>query len=229
MFRTTLITLAFGCLQTSLAVAPTGSEVESSIRGSGDDLEMRLHGRLIDSSGQPVHDASVTASVTVAMKGFAGETRVDATINGNQFEAWLPVHQAQPLTLTVTAVDVGTGVRGSEINQPSSMGNRKRSRLRSVLSARPLDRRSSGTAQSRSHLCQSRRLFGRSWRRCCQENSTGRICRDPISRNFRYWRKDANQPRRSDRKHWPSFRLRRHKTPKKDAGNHLSAIGPRTN
>ena len=59
------------------------------IRGKSDNLEMRIRGEILDVDGQP----ALASTISVSLRESNSDVPVDVTVNGNQFEAWLPVYR----------------------------------------------------------------------------------------------------------------------------------------
>lgn len=66
----------------------TSAEPTAWLRNSGKQLEMRIHGEVLDSNGQPVVDFGVSGSFRNSLSSQPFEPK----IIGNRFEAWLPVN-----------------------------------------------------------------------------------------------------------------------------------------
>ncbi|MGZ0165154.1 MAG: M56 family metallopeptidase [Planctomycetales bacterium] len=69
------------------------------MRGEGARREMLLRGRVRDTSGQPAREFDVIVSV----KKKAGRQAVAATVNGSQFEVWIPIVGSHWFYLEVSA------------------------------------------------------------------------------------------------------------------------------
>jgi hypothetical protein len=76
------------------------------LRGSGKDLQIRLHGEVFDSDGQPAQDPNVTCGMNSTY--FAPS--LEPTLHVNQFEIWLPVNKANQFSMWLMA-------RSSDNNQ----------------------------------------------------------------------------------------------------------------
>jgi Thioredoxin-like len=73
------------------AETPTGDW----LRGSGENLQIRLHGEVLDSNGRPATDQRITCGI----HGVNSESTREPTVHGNQFDIWLPVNSANPFSL----------------------------------------------------------------------------------------------------------------------------------
>lgn len=93
-----LATLGWAASSLSFAAEPP---VESWLRGSGRDLEMRLHGEVVDADGAPVEGVVISGRI----KPFGGGRVIEpaVTVTGNRFEAWLPVNRTQWQALWIKA------------------------------------------------------------------------------------------------------------------------------
>jgi beta-lactamase regulating signal transducer with metallopeptidase domain len=58
------------------------------LRGEGESLEIRLRGEIVDSEGKPAADAKLKTSI---YDGQAKSTDLPNSVEGNQFEIWVPV------------------------------------------------------------------------------------------------------------------------------------------
>ena len=88
MLRHILLAVAVLCAA-SFCDAAESTGVDSWLRGSGRDLEMRLHGTIVDAEGRPAEDAKVTATV----HSRAPLRQLDVPVEGNRFELWVPVNR----------------------------------------------------------------------------------------------------------------------------------------
>lgn len=79
--------------------------VETWLRGSGADLEMRLHGQVVDADGKPAQEIEITG----ALYAEHATTPLAAAIDGNRFEIWLPVNRSKWHSLWLRATDPATG------------------------------------------------------------------------------------------------------------------------
>lgn len=59
------------------------------IRGTSDNLEMRIRGEILDVDGQPAR----APSLVVSIKENNSSESIDASLQGHRFEVWLPVHR----------------------------------------------------------------------------------------------------------------------------------------
>lgn len=59
------------------------------IRGTSDNLEMRIRGEILDVDGQP----ALAPTVLFSLSESNSHEPIDVTVNGHQFEAWLPVYR----------------------------------------------------------------------------------------------------------------------------------------
>lgn len=91
-----LALLGWAASSLSFAAEPP---VESWLRGSGRDLEMRVNGELFDADGKPIEGATVTGRINTE----GGGRPIEATVAGNRFEAWIPVNQGRWQTLWLHA------------------------------------------------------------------------------------------------------------------------------
>ncbi len=76
-------------------VEPLPVDPRDCIRGTGDQLEFRLHGRLLSSAHQPL----VSPSVQVRERGSGAV--YPATVSGNRYEVWLTAKKFRWFTLTL--------------------------------------------------------------------------------------------------------------------------------
>lgn len=86
-----LVGAVYGKLPSVIAASPP-----EWLRGSGDDLEMRLSGRVVDATGSPAKNCQVSA-VTLQTPPYA------AAIQGDRFEVWIPVNRKRLRSLTLHA------------------------------------------------------------------------------------------------------------------------------
>lgn len=68
-----------------------GQVSDDWIRGTQDNLEMRIRGAIFDVDGQPVQAPLITAKIF----DYISSQEIDVNCEGNRFEVWLPVHQAE--------------------------------------------------------------------------------------------------------------------------------------
>jgi len=79
--------------------------VETWLRGSGADLEMRLHGEVVDANGKPAQGVEITG----AMRSDTTTASLAAKPEANHFEIWLPVNRSKWHALWIKAIDSTTG------------------------------------------------------------------------------------------------------------------------
>lgn len=59
------------------------------IRGSGEDLEIRILGEVVNPDGQPAENLTIACGM---LESLGVGSRLDATVDGNRFEVWVPVN-----------------------------------------------------------------------------------------------------------------------------------------
>jgi hypothetical protein len=59
------------------------------LRGSGEDLQLCLHGKVVDSDGQPATGVQVIAN----MNSTIADRPLPASVEGHRFRLWIPVNQ----------------------------------------------------------------------------------------------------------------------------------------
>jgi beta-lactamase regulating signal transducer with metallopeptidase domain len=92
-FRSDLVSAASPVTQLPLAQEKTlPSDPKDGIRGSGDQLEFRLRGRLLNGTEEPL----VNPTVTVSESG--SEQTYPATVVGDRYELWLPARSLRWLS-----------------------------------------------------------------------------------------------------------------------------------
>ncbi len=87
---------------------------EDSIRGTGDALEFRLHGRLLFSPDQSLEQASV------AVRMADNDQVHNATVSDDQYEVWLPAKSRSWFSITIECVSKD-GRSGSSSIGPSGL------------------------------------------------------------------------------------------------------------
>jgi beta-lactamase regulating signal transducer with metallopeptidase domain len=96
-----------GGVRPAIAQAPVvAAEPNDWLRGTGDNLEIRLRGEVVNEKGEPETDAKVNGM----LRFLHGDFSVKATTKGNQFEAWLPVNRGK-LWWFAIAVESADGQR----------------------------------------------------------------------------------------------------------------------
>ena len=79
--------------------------VDTWLRGSGSELEMRFHGQVVDADGQPAKEIEITGALYAEHE----TTPLTAATAGNRFEIWLPVNRSKWHSLWLRATDPATG------------------------------------------------------------------------------------------------------------------------
>ncbi|HEY2881732.1 MAG TPA: hypothetical protein VGJ15_04850, partial [Pirellulales bacterium] len=65
--------------------------METWLRGSGNKLELCLHGEILDADGHPATDCQLAATIQTEF----AEQRLQPSIEGNQFKLWMPINQRE--------------------------------------------------------------------------------------------------------------------------------------
>lgn len=78
---------------------PGNAATDAWIRGSLEDLELRLHGEVLDFDGQPAEGAVVE----VIFRNQSATEKIEADVEGNRFEVWLPAYRTDWHALIVRA------------------------------------------------------------------------------------------------------------------------------
>ncbi len=106
--RRVLVTLlAFGLALAWSELLAKADEppVETWLRGSGADLELRLHGEVVDADGKPAQGVEITG----ALRSDTTTASLAAKPEANHFEIWLPVNRSKWHALWIKAIDSTTG------------------------------------------------------------------------------------------------------------------------
>ena len=86
-----------------VAVAPRPLAAESRspewLRGSGDDLELRLRGEVLDADGRPATNVQVDGDLLTT----SVPSPLHTSIGGHRFELWIPVNQSQSFGVRLRA------------------------------------------------------------------------------------------------------------------------------
>lgn len=102
-----IILIALLCGRSAYAVTQA---TDDWIRGTPDKLEMRIRGEILDVDGQP----AIEPSVSVSLRESNSDVPVDVTVNGHQFEAWLPVYRRDWHLVRIQAASKDAERRASE-------------------------------------------------------------------------------------------------------------------
>lgn len=89
--------------------------VETWLRGAGENLELRLHGEVLDANGAPAKGVEVSG----VLKSAITNATVAAQPEGHRFEIWLPVNRQQWHALRLKAIDPATGHVAYHMLSPS--------------------------------------------------------------------------------------------------------------
>ncbi|WP_146395982.1 thioredoxin family protein [Pseudobythopirellula maris] len=82
------------------------------LRGSGDDLEIRLHGEVLTSDGASAERVEMTGGMN-----HRGATEpIEFAVEGGRFEAWLPVNKSRPYSLWLMAESPSGALATQRIN-----------------------------------------------------------------------------------------------------------------
>ncbi|MEM7307685.1 MAG: thioredoxin family protein [Planctomycetota bacterium] len=116
-----LLTIAAYCVllavptaaqQPAVSAAPAaevpGGEATDWLRGSGDGLELRIAGRVVDPDGRPAQGYELAVSLKTGDGELALATRAD----GAEFDTWVPVHGQSWIHVVLEARDEEAGLVG---------------------------------------------------------------------------------------------------------------------
>src|SRR5215212_11544943 len=59
------------------------------LRGSGNDLQIRLNGEILEADGQPATNIQLTCQLNATVS----KQQLKPAVQGHRFEAWIPVNQ----------------------------------------------------------------------------------------------------------------------------------------
>ena len=80
------------------------------LRGDGEDLEMRVSGVVVMPDGEPAKSATVSASLGLRHS----DKKIPVEMNGNRFEAWVPMMSSKWYTLHLSAKSPDGRMRAGE-------------------------------------------------------------------------------------------------------------------
>jgi len=87
---------------------------ESWLRGDSASLEIRIHGRIEDSEGNPAKNCEIKGQVYQ----FGTAVPIALNLNQDRFECWVPVHQFEGTSLRIDFHDRATDECGSKSIEP---------------------------------------------------------------------------------------------------------------
>lgn len=90
-FKPLSILISLWCCSGACSDDHTSARADDQrLRGTANNLEMRIRGEILDFDGQPAQ----APSVSVLIRDNNWSQPVDVKLDGHQFEAWLPVHRS---------------------------------------------------------------------------------------------------------------------------------------
>lgn len=98
MLRATLIAAAYLFISASAAAA-TEESIQSWLRGSDNELELCLHGEVLDEDGRPATGLQVVGKLNATL----ADHPLTPTIDGNRFKIWIPVNRVDWFSLWLRA------------------------------------------------------------------------------------------------------------------------------
>src|SRR5687767_8953534 len=75
------------------------------LRGSGEDLQLCLHGEVVDSDGQPASGLQLVTNLNATI----ADRPVQASVEGHRFRLWIPVNQPHWYSLWLRASSSDNG------------------------------------------------------------------------------------------------------------------------